>query len=506
MREFQRVLIANRGEIALRVLRTLRALDIESVLVYSDADAGALAPSEADRAVRLPGVYPEETYLDQDRLVEIARQNDCDALHPGYGFLAENAEFARRVRDAAIAFIGPSTATLVTSGNKLECKRVAGAHGVPVVPYSPEPIEEEREAVRFAEAVGFPVLLKSAFGGGGRGIKEARTREDVREAFASSRREAQAAFGRSAVFIEKRIVRPRHIEVQLLASRDGEEVLHLGERECSIQRRYQKLVEISPSPVVDEASRERLVGYAITMARALRYTNAGTVEFLRDPTSGEFYFLELNARLQVEHPITELRTGVDLVESQIHIARHGTLPLRQKEVEFRGTAIECRINSEDPLADFAPAAGTVSYLRTPSGPGIRVDSALRAGMEISPYYDSLLAKLVAWGPSFEAARRRALAALKEFTLAGVPTTIPLYRDLLANPMFVRGELSTSFLEESGVLRALAEGSRRVDPDLFAVAALLLSERGLPAPDRRAGPAAIVRARAAERGGRFVDGL
>lgn len=506
MREFDRVLVANRGEIALRVLRALRTLEIESVAIYSDADVTSLHVHEADRAYRLPGVAPTDTYLKADALVEIARQSDSDAIHPGYGFLSENADFSRRCRESSITFIGPSPEALAVSGNKLECKKLAEAKGVPVIPYSPEPIEDAQEAARFAGEIGFPVLLKSAFGGGGRGIKEAKNRDEVREGFESSQREARSAFGRAQVFVEKKLVRPRHIEVQVLASRGAEETVHLGERECSIQRRYQKLVELSPSPVVDDAAREEVTGYARTVLGAVGYSNAGTVEFLRDSMTGRFYFLEINARLQVEHPVTELVTGTDLVVSQIHIARNGTLPFRQRDVRPRGVAIECRINAEEPLSDFMPGTGRIDYVRLPGGPGIRVDTGLFEGMEVTPYYDSLLAKLVAWGETFEEARRRALGALDEFRLAGVPSTIPFHRHVLAHPTFVRGDLSTSFIEESGVLTELAETSARTTVDRFAVAALLLSKnqfRGSPTHPESAGGA--LRPPFLDRGGRFVDG-
>ncbi len=507
MRKFDRVLVANRGEIALRVLRGLRTLGVEGVAVYSDADVESLHVLEADRAYRLPGVVPSDTYLRADRLVELARQSDSDAIHPGYGFLSENAEFSRRCRESSIAFIGPTPEALAVSGNKLACKQLAESKGVPVVPYSHEPLEDADAAARFADEIGFPVLLKSAFGGGGRGIKEARSREEVREGFESSQREAQSAFGRAQVFVEKKLLRPRHIEIQVLASEGAGEVVSLGERECSIQRRYQKLVELSPSPVVDEATRQRVAGYARTVLEAVGYSNAGTVEFLRDSRDGRFYFLEINARLQVEHPVTELVTGIDLVTSQLAVAETGALPFHQSDVRTRGVAIECRINAEDPLADFMPGTGRIDYLRLPGGPGIRVDTGLFEGMEVSPYYDSLLAKLVAWGETAEEARRRALSALEEFRLAGVPSTIPFHRHVLGHPSFVRGDLSTSFIEDSGVLTELAEASDRAAIDRLAVATLLLSKnqfRSGPGTTAPSGP--VRRPPFLDSGRRFLDGL
>ena len=507
MREFDRVLVANRGEIALRVLRALRALEIESVAIYSDADVTSRHTAEADRAYPLPGTAPSDTYLRADRIVEIARKSDADAVHPGYGFLSENAEFSQLCRDHSIRFIGPSPEALATSGNKLECKKLAASKGVPVIPYTPEPIEDATQAARFAEEIGFPVLLKSAFGGGGRGIKEAKNREEVREGFESAQREARSAFGRAQVFLEKKLVRPRHIEIQVLASEGAEEVVALGERECSIQRRYQKLLELSPSPVVDDATREHVTGYARTILKAVGYSNAGTVEFLRDSRDGRFYFLEINARLQVEHPVTELVTGIDLVTSQIAVARTGRLPFHQAEVRPRGVAIECRINAEEPLADFMPGTGTIEYLHLPAGPGIRVDTGLFEGMEVTPYYDSLLAKLVAWGSAWEEARRRTQVALDEFRLVGVPSTIPFHRAVLADPTFARGELSTSYIEESGVLSRLAEESHRAPMDRLAVAALLVSKNQFQGGPGRAEPSGSrPRPPFLDRGGRFVDGV
>lgn len=507
MAKLERVLVANRGEIALRIIRTLHALGIEAVAVYSDADAAARPTTEADRAFPLPGVEPRDTYLNGEALVEIARRSDCDAVHPGYGFLSENEEFARLCKERSLKFVGPSPTALAVSGNKLRCKMLAESKGIAVVPYAREAIEDAKEAARFAQEIGFPVLLKSTWGGGGRGIKEARSREEVHRLFESSRREAASAFGRSAVFIEKKLVRPRHIEVQVLASENGEDVVSLGERECSIQRRYQKLIEISPSPVMDDATRERVGQAAVALARAIRYTNAGTIEFLREESTGEFYFLEVNARLQVEHPVTEVRTGLDLVAQQIRITEDGRLPIRQKEVRLEGAAIECRINSEDPLREFLPASGRIEHLELPAGPGIRVDTALYEGCEIPPYYDSLLAKLIAGGSSFEEARHRARVALDEFRVVGVPTTIGFHRTVMSHPQFARGDLSTSFIEESRILDRLREETTGEEIHRYAIAAFLFSRRPPAAPSahRSASPARAPTTPPAH-GGRFVDGL
>ena len=498
------MLVANRGEIALRIIRALKALEMEPVAIYSDADATSLHVFEAEKAFRLPGVYPKDTYLDSRKIIEIARRADCDALHPGYGFLSENADFSRLCRENSLKFIGPSPETLAKSGNKLACKKIADSYGIPVIPYAREPIEDPKEAIRYSSEIGFPVLLKNAFGGGGRGIKEARSKEDVSEAFESSKREAKSAFGRFSVYIEKKLKRPRHIEIQILASDDSSEILHLGERECSIQRRYQKLVEISPSPVVDDNTRELVAKRAISMAKAVKYSNAGTVEFLRDSETGEFYFLEINSRLQVEHPVTELVTGIDLVASQIEIAKGKRIPFKQNDIKIRGSGIECRINAEDPLSGFTPETGSVDYLQIPSGPGVRVDTALYEGLEITPYYDSLLAKLIAWGLSFPQARKRELIALNEFKLIGVRTTIPLHRQVMANQSFAKGDISTSFIDESGIMERLSE---EVNFDRFAVAALLLSkEQFIHHSQRATTEAQRPRWQKEMRGGRFVDGL
>jgi acetyl-CoA/propionyl-CoA carboxylase len=505
MREFKRVLVANRGEIALRIIRALKTLEIESVGIFSDADFSALHVAEADKAFRIPGVYPKDTYLNLSEILEIARKSDSDAIHPGYGFQSENTEFSRLCRKNSIKFIGPSPETLLTSGNKLECKKIANSIGVPVVPYTKEPVEDVTHAQRCAKEIGYPVLLKSAFGGGGRGIKEAKSKEDVAEAFESSKREAEGSFGRFAVYIEKEVVQPRHIEIQIIADDDSANIVHLGERDCSIQRRYQKLVEVSPSPVVDEEIRERLANSAISIAKAVKYSNAGTVEFLRDSTSGEFYFLEINSRLQVEHPVSELVTGIDIVSSQIEIASRKKLPFKQKDILMKGTAIECRINSEDALSDFMPSSGTIEFLKIPSGPGIRVDTALYEGLEITPYYDSLLAKLVSWGSNYEGARRRMLVALDEFKLVGLKSNISFHRSVMENKEFAKGNFNTSFITENNIIQKLSKEVQSNGLDRFAVAAFLLSKNQIASAPEHEKPVRRI-SQVAERKGRFIDGL
>ena len=481
-------------------------MDIETVAVYSDPDRTWPHVSMADQAVGLGGSYPAETYLDANKIIRAAKSCACDAVHPGYGFLSESSDFSRACRDNGLKFIGPSPETLLLSGNKLECKKLAETNGVPVVPYSREPISDVEEAVKIAREIGFPVLLKSAFGGGGRGIREARSKEEVRERFSSAQREAQTSFGRFSIFIEKRLVNPRHIEIQIIASDDSKTFVHLGERDCSIQRRYQKLIETSPSPVVDEETRKKIASYAITTARAVGYSNAGTVEFLRDSESGKFYFMEINSRLQVEHPVTELVTGIDIVKTQIQIAAANEIPFSQKDVKMKGCAIECRINSEDPTQNFAPTTGRIVFLSIPGGPGIRVDTALQTGIEVSPYYDSLLAKLLAWGKNFDEARKRALVALDEFIISGTETTIPFHVAVLRNEQFARGNFDTGFLENTDLSGQLLPN---LGDDPYVIAALLFHSKNQSFGIRKkSGSTKSVYPpwRSSQKSGRFIDGL
>jgi acetyl-CoA/propionyl-CoA carboxylase len=489
MGHFDRVLIANRGEIALRIIRALKTLEIESVAIYSDPDVAAMHVTEADKAYPLHGIYSTETYLNMEKIIEIARKSESDAIHPGYGFISENAKFAKMCEENSIKFIGPTSKTLEVSGDKLSCKILAEKNRVPIIPASEEPVQDPEEAAKRAQDLGYPVLLKTAFGGGGRGIKEAKSRQEIKDAFESSQREAKGAFGRFSAFIEKKLVKPRHIEIQIIASDDSGEVIHLGERECSVQRRYQKLVELSPSPVMDEDTREKVAGYAIKVAKAVKYSNACTIEFLRDSETENYYFLEVNSRLQVEHPVTESITGVDIVASQILVASENKLPIRQNDVSFHGAAIECRINAEDALSDFAPSSGKIEYLHVPGGPGIRVDRALYEGLEVTPYYDSLLAKVISWGQDFNEARKRMVVALDEFRIAGVETTIPFHRKVVQNRLFSSGNLNTSFIDDSKVMNDLQSEGVALSEDSYAIAALLLkknqfSEGGRPTSQAR----------------------
>jgi acetyl-CoA/propionyl-CoA carboxylase len=508
MTRFTKVLVANRGEIAIRIIRALKSLSIESVAAYSDPDAGSLFVREADSAYSLSGSYPADTYLNREKIIDLAIKTKSEAIHPGYGFLSENSEFARSCRNNSIKFIGPKAETLEISGNKLECKKLVELKGVPVIPYSSKKIESKEEAAKVASEIGFPVILKSSFGGGGRGIREAKSKDEVRTNFEYSEREARASFGRFSMFIEKKLVRPRHIEVQILANDSGAEVIHLGERECSIQRRYQKLVEQSPSPVVDEDTRKLVTDYAINAAQAVGYSNAGTVEFLRDSQTGNFYFMEINSRLQVEHPVTEAVTGIDIVESQILVASDEGLPLKQEEMKLNGTAIECRINAENPLTEFSPVSGQIHGFQLPGGPGVRVDTAMFPGMQVAPFYDSLIAKLICWGSNFDEARRRTSAALDEFVVDGIETTIPFHREVMSDESFKNGNLSTSFIEERGIVQRIArhEASEDKDEEFFIAAYLMERKRGRGASPLPTPPPRVLPGHSGKLEGRFVDGL
>ncbi len=475
----RKVLIANRGEIALRVLRSARRLGIRTVGVYSDADRKQPHVALCDESVRIGGPLPAESYLNGPALIGAARSTGCDSLHPGYGFLSENASFARACAAAGIKFVGPSATTLDTTGNKIECKRLAREQGVPVIPSSVGALHSAEEAVELAERFGYPVLLKSSFGGGGRGIREARNARETSEGFGRATEEARNAFGRAEIYIEKLIHPARHIEVQILADEQGNAV-HLGERECSIQRRHQKLIELTPSPAVNDALRARLGEYALRVARAVQYTNSGTVEFLLDG-EGDVYFMEVNSRLQGEHPITEMVTGVDLVAEQLRVASGEPISFSQSEVHARGSAFEVRVNAENPLVDFAPDTGTVSGLHLPGGTGIRVDSALYEGWTVPEYYDSLLAKLIAWGKDFEEARGRLEVALSEFAVRGIATTLPLYREIVREERFQRWDLSTDYLADSQVverLRHREQAEKRGRAERAATVAGYLFARGL----------------------------
>ena len=464
---FNKILVANRGEIAVRVMRACRELGIKAVAIYSEADKSSLHVAYADEAYCVGPPPPTESYLNIERIIDVAEKCGAEAIHPGYGFLAERPDFARACEEAGIEFIGPTPSSMELMGNKVAVKHVIAKAGVPVIPGSEGPVEDPEEAIEIANELGYPVLLKAVFGGGGRGMRIARSDEEVREAFDIASMEASTAFGSPALYIEKLIERPRHIEFQVLADKHGH-IIHLGERECSIQRRHQKLLEEAPSPVVDEEARERVGSWAIRAAKAVGYVNAGTFEFLRDQ-EGRFYFMEVNKRIQVEHLVTEMVTGVDIVKAQIRIAAGEELWLGQGDVVLRGHAINCRINAEDPEREFIPCPGTVSELRLPGGPGIRIDTALYQGYEVPIYYDSLVAKLAAWGSDRAEAIARMKNALEELVIRGIKTTAPLHKAIISDPDFISGRFHTGFIDEK--LDALLKSASGGEGELELVAAV-----------------------------------
>jgi len=442
---FRKVLIANRGEIAVRVIRACWETGIRTVAVYSDADRNALHVRYAHEAYPIGPPAPTESYLNIDKIVDVAKRSGADAVHPGYGFLAENDDFSRAVRDAGLTFIGPSPEAMQAVGDKVAARKLMIEAGVPVVPGTPPLPPDVAEVARQAKQIGYPVLLKASAGGGGKGMRVVTAEAQLPSLLAQARGEAASAFGDDTVFLEKYLQRPRHIEVQILADAHGN-CIHLGERECSIQRRHQKLIEESPSPIVDAATRARIGEFAVKAVTAAGYQNAGTVEFLRDD-DGNFYFMEVNARLQVEHPVTEMVTGIDLVKAQFDVAAGNPLPLTQEQVPLRGHAIECRIIAEDPQRNFMPSPGTIRGLRPPGGPGVRYDDGTYAGYTVPMFYDPMIAKLIVWGRDRSEAIGRMARALDELRIDGLTTCVPFHRRLLAHPAFIEGELHTGFLGE-----------------------------------------------------------
>jgi len=465
------VLIANRGEIALRILRTCREMGIRVIAVYSEPDRSMPHAVQADEAYMIGRAPASESYLRIESLIEVARKARADAVHPGYGFLAENPAFARAVRDAGMRFIGPPAEAIEAMGDKTSARRIVQSSGVPVVPGSERPIENLAEAEEFCHRIGFPVLLKAAAGGGGKGMRTVESPAELPSSLRAARSEAGSAFGDPRIYIEKYLEKPRHIEFQILAD-EYKNVIHLGERECSLQRRHQKIIEESPSVLMDETLRQRMGETAVRAALACGYVNAGTIEFLVD-RKRNFYFLEMNTRLQVEHPVTEERTGIDLVAEQIRIAEGMPLNRPQDSVRFRGHAIECRVCAEDPQNDFFPSTGRLLYVRPPQGPGLREDRGYDQGSEVSVYYDSLLAKVIAWAPTRDAAIQRIKRALQEYRIIGVTTNIGFLLSLIDHPAFVQGELSTGFLHQH-----FPNGHARVPPvsSVQAAAALCVTLR------------------------------
>ncbi len=445
VRNIRKVLVANRGEIALRILRACRELGIESVLAHSEADAKSLPARLADRAVCIGGAAASASYLSKERIVGAAVAFGVDAIHPGYGFLAENAGFAELCREQKVAFIGPSPEVIRAMGDKIEARKFAAETGVPTIPGSGGGVADAAAAREIAETIGYPILVKAAAGGGGRGMRVIRARDELERGLNEAMNEAKAAFGDASVYIEKYLTNIRHIEVQVLG--DGSEVIHLGERDCSSQRRNQKLVEEAPCSAISDGTRSALTAAAVAICRRVGYKSAGTIEFVFDNDEGKFYFIEMNTRIQVEHPVTEMITGVDLVKEQIRIADGQGLRFRQDDIRFSGHAIECRINAEDPERDFAPAPGLITEYRPAGGPGIRVDSHLERGYVVPPYYNSLVAKLISWGSDRAEAIERMLRALGETRIEGIKTTAALQRMILDSSQFRSGALNTRLVGE-----------------------------------------------------------
>ncbi len=482
---FRRVLIANRGEIAVRIVRTLRELGITSIAVFSEPDRAAFHVLQADEAYPIGPGPARDSYLNAERVLATARRARADAIHPGYGFFAENADFAQACADAGLVFIGPRPDTIAALGDKVTARAIARRAGVPVLPGSPGPVATPAEARALAGELGWPLMLKAAAGGGGKGMRVVRDEAELESAWALTRGEAQAAFGDDRVYVERAIARPRHVEAQILADESGR-VAFLGERECSVQRRHQKLLEETPSPAFDAATRAAFGEAACRIAREAGYRNAGTVEFLLDEEQ-RFYFLEVNTRLQVEHPVTEMVTGLDLVAEQVRIAQGEPLSFGDRPPEPRGWSMEARLIAEDPTAGFLPSIGRLSRLRFPHGPGVRTDGGIYRGCDIPVYYDSLLTKLVVHAPDRERARRRLLRALHEFVIEGVHTNLVFHRWLAAHPAFAAGKLSTRFLDEHFRPEVLRPGPEACEVATLAAALHAREERGrvvLPAP---AGP-------------------
>jgi len=494
---FRKVLIANRGEIAVRIIRACRELGLQSVAIYSDVDRYALHVRLADEAYHIGPPAASQSYLNIARILDVARRSGATAIHPGYGFLAENPEFVEACDAAGVIFVGPPAGVQRQMGEKTAARRAAQAAGVPIVPGTLTDLEDTAQAAQLAQEIGYPVLLKAAAGGGGKGIRLVTHPDELTASLRAARSEASSSFGDSSVYLEKAVTPARHIEVQIIADKHGN-VVHMGERECSIQRRHQKLVEESPSTALDDALRARFTEAAVRLARSIGYVNAGTVEFLLGPDRN-FYFLEVNTRLQVEHPVTEWRTGLDLVREQLRVAAGLPLTVRQEDIAFSGHAIECRISAEDPFNRFLPATGTIVMLQEPSGPGVRVDSGAYQGMDVPLFYDPLLAKLITWGGDRTTAIARMRRALREYTLSGVHTTIPFHRFVMDSPRFQQGDLSTDFVAEEwhGEL-ATARDDGATAPEVIAAMAAALVAQDNAAADQRRRLAAVNGARTGSR--------
>ncbi|TDI86173.1 MAG: acetyl-CoA carboxylase biotin carboxylase subunit [Chloroflexi bacterium] len=464
---FTKVLVANRGEIAVRVIRACRELGLNTVAVYSEVDRNSMHVRQSDEAYLLGPPAAKDSYLRGDKIIEIAKKAGAGAIHPGYGFLAERDDFAEAVQAAGLVFIGPKPSAIAAMGDKAAARATVAAAGIPVIPGTDgEAILTDEDLIALAPDIGYPLVVKASAGGGGRGMREVKVPDELPGLLQAARREAEAAFGDGNVYLEKLLLDARHIEFQIMADSHGN-AIHLGERECSLQRRHQKLLEEAPSPIMDDALREQMGKLACRVAEAVDYVNAGTVEFLVDGDRN-FYFLEMNTRLQVEHPITEMVTGIDIVREQIRIARGRKLNYRQEDLQLNGWAIECRINAEDPYNNFLPSTGQITSVIPPSGPGVRVDTGVYAGFTITPYYDSLISKLICWGETRGVAILRMRRALEEYRILGVRTNIPFHQKLLNSPRFMAGQFDTRFVEERFTLEEEFDG----DDNLAMIAAVM----------------------------------
>ncbi len=477
MKYFDKILVANRGEISIRIMRACRELGIDTVAVYSEADENSLFVHYADEAFPIGPAPPSKSYLNMERIISVAKTAGAEAIHPGYGFLAENAVFSRRCAEEGITFIGPKAKTIAAMGSKIESKRMMKNAGVPVLPGTEGGIDDIGKAAKIADEIGYPVIVKASAGGGGIGMHIVEEPSQIEEAIAGAMRIAESAFGDRTVFIEKYLRKPRHVEVQIFCDEHGNRI-HMFERECSIQRRHQKLIEEAPCPVMTPELRERMTSSALKVAEETDYVNAGTVEFLYD--SGNYYFMEMNTRLQVEHTVTEMITGIDIVKEQIIVASGDPVEYSQEDITIRGHAIECRVNAEDPLNNYASDPGKITRYRSPGGPGIRLDSGIHAGYTIPPYYDSMISKLCAWGMSREYAISRMRRAIYEYVILGVKTTLPLHHAVMHNPEFIAGNTHTHFLQEEHIGKTLKRYIQEDETRMTQLSIPLRSDRKVAA--------------------------